>query len=304
MIDLSTSLPGLEMKNPVTPASGTCGYGKELKDFYDLNILGGFVSKSATGERRFGNPLPRIAEGYSGTLNCIGLQNPGVETIAAKELVELRSFYQGPLLCSIAGSSVEEYLTCVNRLNEVEKIDAYEINISCPNVSKGGMSLSSDPHSAYEITKTLKAVSKHPIYMKLTPMVNDVVSIARACKEGGADGLVLANSYQGMRIDLKTGKPILSRKIGGYGGPAILPMALKVVYQVASEVDIPIIGVGGIACANDVLEYLYAGASAVQVGSMNLKDPLICKKIIEELPSVFEFYGRKSVKACIKEAHK
>ena len=303
-MDTRIVIPGLDLKNPVMPASGTCGYGEELSAFYDLNLLGGFVTKSATGKERFGNPLPRIAEGYEGSLNCIGLENPGVETVASVAIPKLRRNYHGPLLVSIAGSDEEEYRYVLSILEKVEGIDAYEINISCPNVSRGGMALGTDPKAAKAITALMKKEASRPIYMKLTPNVMDISEIALACQEGGADGLVVCNSFQGMRIDIKTGKPILSRKIGGYGGPAILPMALKAVYQCAEKVDIPIIGVGGIGCARDVIEFLMAGASAVEVGTMNLKDPYACKKIVEELPETMARYGIESLHTCIKEAHR
>jgi len=304
-MDLTTNLPGLKLKNPVLPASGTCGYGKEFEEFYDLNILGGIITKSLTKEERFGNPLPRIAEGKMGTLNCIGLQNPGLDHVADIEIPYLINNYPDlPLIVSIAGDKTQDYIDCINRLNKINGINAYEINISCPNVSNGGCALSSDPLLAYEITKEIKKVSKKPIYMKLTPLVNDITKVALSCEKAGADGLVLANSYQGMRIDLKTGKPILSRKIGGLGGPAIFPQALKVVYTCAKVVKIPIIGVGGISTASDVLEFLLAGASAVEIGSANLHDPFTCKKIIEELPKVLKQYNKKSVKECIKGALK
>ncbi len=303
-MDMHISIPGLELKNPVLPASGTAGYGEELSQFYDLNILGGFTTKSATGKERPGNPLPRIADGYEGTLNCIGLENPGVDIVATKKIPQLRKTYKGPLLVSIAGSDEEEYCHVMEAFNRTEGIDAYEINISCPNVSKGGMALGTDPKAAYDITKKLKALSRHPIYVKLTPNASDVVLVAKAVEEAGADGIVVCNSFQGMRIDLKTRKPILSRTIGGYGGPAILPMALKVVYQCAKEVHVPIIGVGGIASARDVIEFLLAGASAVEVGSVNLKDPYAMKKIVEELPDTMRRYGFDSLGTCIKEALK
>ncbi len=303
-MDTRITLPGLDLKNPVLPASGTAGYGEELSKFYDLNILGGFTTKSATGLERPGNPLPRIADAYEGTLNCIGLENPGVDIVAKKKIPELRKTYKGPLLVSIAGSDEEEYCHVMDVLNGTEGIDAYEINISCPNVSKGGMALGTDPKEAYSITRKLKALSRHPLYVKLTPNAKDIVLVAKAVEEAGADGIVVCNSFQGMRIDLRTRKPILSRTIGGYGGPAILPMALKVVYQCAKEINIPIIGVGGIASARDVIEFLLAGASAVEVGSANLKDPYAMKKIVEELPDTMRRYGYETLSTCIKEALK
>lgn len=304
MLDTKISLPGLDLKNPVLPASGTAGYGEELGKLYDLNILGGFTTKSATGTARAGNPLPRIAEGYSGTLNCIGLENPGVDVVATVKIPNLRKSYHGPLLVSIAGSDEEEYLHVLSVLEQVEGIDAYEINISCPNVSKGGMALGTDPKAAYDITRKIKEKASHPIYVKLTPNAPDILSVAKAVEEGRADGIVVCNSFLGMRIDLKTGKPILSRGIGGYGGPAILPMALKVVYQCAKTVNVPIIGVGGIASARDVIEFLMAGASCVEVGSMNLRDPYAMAKIVKDLPEVMSQYGIESLQSCIKEALK
>lgn len=303
-MDTSIKIPGLDLKNPILPASGTAGYGEELSAFYDLNILGGFTTKSATGTERVGNPLPRIAEGYDGTLNCIGLENPGVDVVAKEKIPNLRRSYHGPLLVSIAGSDEAESCHVMDVLNGVKDIDAYEVNISCPNVSKGGMALGTDPKAAFDITKKLKAMSCHPIYVKLTPNAPDIVAVAKAVEEAGADGIVVCNSFQGMRIDLRTRKPILSRGIGGYGGPAILPMALKVVYQCAQAIAIPIIGVGGIASARDAIEFLLAGASAVEVGSMNLKDPYAMKKIVDELPDTMRRYGIESLRTCIKEAHK
>lgn len=304
MIDLTTSLPGISLKNPLMNASGTGGYGQELSNFYSLDILGAFVTKSATVEPRFGNKQNRIADSYSGTLNCIGLENPGVDVVVNEKIPWLCKHTKTNIIASIAGYNEDDYITCIKKFNNIENIAAYEINISCPNVSHGGMSLSSDPTLAFKATKLFKQYAKRPIYLKLTPNVNSVPVIAKACKDAGADALVLANSYQGARFDLDTGKPILSIGVGGYGGPSILPMALKVVYQVKKEVDIPIIGVGGVSDASDVLEFLYAGACAVQVGSMNLKDPYILPKIIKELPFVLEKHHRYCVKECIGESLK
>lgn len=305
MLDTKINLFGIEFKNPVMNASGTGGYGKELDSFYPLDTLGGFVSKSCTFNPRFGNPLPRIADASLGCLNCIGLTNPGVKKLAQEEIPPIVNKYPNlPYLCSIAGETKEEYIKEIEILNKVDGIDIYEINISCPNVENGGMALASNPNLAYQITKECKKASKHPIFMKLTPNGVDIAKIAIECEKAGADGLILANSYQGMRIDLRTGKPILSRKIGGYGGPGIFPMALKVIYQCAKVTSIPIIGVGGVSSAEDVIEMLYAGASLVEVGSLNLKDPYACKKIVDELENVMKEYNITSLKDIIKGALK
>lgn len=299
------NIPGLNLKNPIMNASGTAGYGKEIEQFYPLDELGAFVTKSCTYEPRFGNPLPRIADAYFGTLNCIGLTNPGVKHVAEIDIPYLVNKYPKlNIVCSIAGATEEEYLDQIAILNKVKGISAYEINISCPNVSNGGMALSSKKELTEQITKKVRLATDLPIYMKLTPSVTNIQEIALAAQKSGANGIVMGNSYQGMRIDLYTGKPILSRKIGGFGGPAIFPMALKVIYLCAQVLNIPIIGVGGVSSAEDVIEMLYAGACAIQIGSMNLIDPLICKKVADNLQPIMKKYKIDDLNKIIKGAHK
>ena len=298
MIDLSVKLPGLNLKNPVIPASGCCGYGRELNEFYDLSLLGGIAIKSATAKERFGNPTPRIAETPGGMLNAIGLQNHGVDYIMDHELPFLAQF-DTEVIANIAGATEEEYVEVIEKMNSSPVVKAYELNISCPNVKHGGIGLGTNPELAAHITALCREASKKPLYVKLTPNVTDIVSIAKAVEAAGADGLVLINTLLGMRIGLKTGKPVLANGTGGLSGPAIKPVAVRMVYQCAKAVNIPIIGVGGIANAEDVLEFLYAGASAVEVGAYNFKDPYICPKIIADLPDVLQKYGMHSVKEAV-----
>jgi dihydroorotate dehydrogenase (NAD+) catalytic subunit len=293
-MDLSVKLPGLNLKNPVIPASGCAGYGRELAELYDLSVLGGIAIKSATPKERFGNPTPRIAETPMGMLNAIGLQNHGVDYIIEKELPFLAQF-DTEVIANVAGAAEEDYLEVIKKMNSSEVVKAYELNISCPNVKHGGIGLGTSPELAANITKLAKEVSEKPVYVKLTPNVTNIVEIAKAVEKAGADGLVLINTLLGMRIDLKSGKPLLANTTGGLSGPAIKPVAVRMVYQCAQAVDIPIIGVGGISSAEDVLEFLYAGASAVEVGAANFVDPYICPKIIEDLGSVLEKYGNASV---------
>ncbi len=293
-MNLKVQLPGMNCKNPVFPASGCFGFGREFAEFYDLSILGGIAIKSATLHKRFGNPTPRIAETPMGMLNAIGLQNPGVDVIKEKELPWLAQF-DTEILVNVAGASEEEYVEVVKQLNDVENVSAFELNISCPNVKHGGIGLGTDPLLAAKVTRMVKEVAKKPVYVKLSPNVTDIVAIAKAVEAAGADGLVLINTLMGMRLDLKTGKPILANVTGGLSGPAIKPVALRMVYQVAQAVQIPIIGVGGITCAEDVLEFIYAGASAVEVGAQNFVDPYVCKKIIEDLPRVMAKYGIEDI---------
>ena len=293
-MNLKVQLPGMNCKNPVFPASGCFGFGREFAEFYDLSILGGIAIKSATLHKRFGNPTPRIAETPMGMLNAIGLQNPGVDVIKEKELPWLAQF-DTEILVNVAGASEEEYVEVVKQLNDVENVSAFELNISCPNVKHGGIGLGTDPLLAAKVTRMVKEVAKKPVYVKLSPNVTDIVAIAKAVEAAGADGLVLINTLMGMRLDLKTGKPILANVTGGLSGPAIKPVALCMVYQVAQAVQIPIIGVGGITCAEDVLEFIYAGASAVEVGAQNFVDPYVCKKIIEDLPRVMAKYGIEDI---------
>jgi dihydroorotate dehydrogenase (NAD+) catalytic subunit len=294
-MDLSVSLPGLNLKNPVIPASGCAGYGRELAELYDLSLLGGIAIKSATPKERFGNPTPRIAETPMGMLNAIGLQNHGVDYIIENELPFLEQF-DTEVIANVAGASEEDYIEVIRKMNGSKVVKAYELNISCPNVKHGGIGLGTSPELAANITRMAKEAAEKPVYVKLTPNVTNIVEIAKAVEQAGADGLVLINTLLGMRIDLKTGKPLLANKTGGLSGPAIKPVAVRMVYQCAQAVNIPIIGVGGISSAEDVLEFLYAGASAVEVGAANFVDPYICPKIIDSLGGVLEKYGNASVK--------
>lgn len=296
MVDLKVNLCGIELDNPVIPASGTFGYGYEMAEHYDINILGTFSFKGTTLEPRFGNPTPRIAECPAGLLNAVGLQNPGVEKVIREELPRLRQVFHKPVMANISGFSLEEYTEVARRLDREEGIGWLEINISCPNVHGGGMSFGTDPKAAAAVTRAVKAVTTKPVIIKLTPNVTDIVSIARACEEAGADGLSLINTLLGMRFDIKTGQPLLANVTGGLSGPAVFPIALRMVYQVAQAVRIPVIGLGGVSSARDVVEMMLAGARAVQVGSANLVNPAACREIIEELPKVMEQYGFTEVK--------
>lgn len=300
-MDISIELPGLHLKNPIIPASGCFGFGKEFAKLYDLSILGGIAIKSATPKERFGNPTPRIAETPMGMLNAIGLQNKGVQSIIDNELPFLAP-YDTEIIANVAGATEEDYVEVVQALNDQDVVKAYELNISCPNVKHGGMGLGTQPELAAHVTQMVKAVAQKPVYVKLSPNVTDIVAIAKAVEAAGADGLVLINTLMGMRIDLKTGKPLLANKTGGLSGPAIKPVAIRMVYQVASAVQIPIIGVGGITCAEDVLEFLNAGASAVEVGAQNFVDPYCCPKIIKDLPRVLEKYGYESITQAIRRS--
>ena len=297
-MDISVKLPGLNLKNPIIPASGCFGFGREYAELYDLSILGGIAIKSATLEKRFGNPLPRVAETPMGMLNAIGLANPGVDVIKEKELPWLAQF-DTEIMANIAGSKEEDYVEVIRRLNDSPVVKAYELNISCPNVKHGGIGLGMDPKLAAHVTRICKEAAEKPVYVKLSPNVTNIVEIAKAVEEAGADGIVMINTMMGMRLDLRTGKPVLANVTGGLSGPAIKPVAIRMVYQVAQAVNIPIIGVGGITCAEDVLEFLLAGASAVEVGMQNFVDPYCCVKIIEELPKVLEKYGYNSVKDAV-----
>ena len=288
---LSVTLSGVELKNPVIPASGTYGFGKEFAPFYDLNVLGSISFKGTTGEARFGNPTPRIAECPAGMLNSVGLQNPGVDKVIAEELPELRKLFQGPIIANISGFSVEEYVHCVEALTDEKQVEILEINISCPNVRHGGMAFGTDPQAAAEITRAVKAVATKPVYMKLSPNVTDIVTIAKACEDAGADGLSLINTLLGMRIDLQRKRPVLANTYGGYSGPGIFPVALRMVHQVTGAVRIPVIGMGGVASARDVIEMMMAGAAAVQIGAANLTDPMACPRIIADLPAEMDRLG-------------
>lgn len=291
MVNTKVTLSSWTLDNPVIPASGTFGYGKEYQNFYDINMLGTFSFKGTTKEPQFGNPTPRIAETPSGMINSVGLQNPGIDAVIRSELSDLRKFYNKKVIANISGFSLEEYVECCHKINKVDIVGIIEVNVSCPNVKHGGMAFGMVAEQAAEITRAVKAVTTKPVYIKLSPNVTDIVSIAKACEEAGADGLSLINTLIGMRIDLKTGKPIIANTMGGFSGPAILPVALRMVYQVSRAVNIPVIGMGGVSCAQDVLEMMYAGATAVQVGAANLKNPYVCKEIIEHLPIVMEKYG-------------
>ncbi|MDO4467216.1 MAG: dihydroorotate dehydrogenase [Bacillota bacterium] len=302
-MDISVKLPGLNLKNPIIPASGCFGFGKEFAELYDLSVLGGIAIKSATPQERFGNPTPRIAETPSGMLNAIGLQNKGVDSIIENELPFLAN-YDTEIMANVAGATEEDYIEVIKKLNDQPVIKAYELNISCPNVKHGGIGLGTSPELAAHITRMAKEAATKPVYVKLSPNVTDIVSIAKAVEEAGADGIVLINTLMGMRINLKTGKPLLANLTGGLSGPAIKPVAIRMVYQVAQAVNIPVIGVGGITCAEDVLEFLNAGASAVEVGAQNFVDPYVCPKIIEDLPKVLEKYGYSSVQEAVGKAFK
>lgn len=282
MVDLKVNLAGVKLQNPVIPASGVFGFGREYLDFYDPNILGAICLKGTTLQPRYGNPTPRIAECTAGMINSVGLQNPGVDEVIAKEIPALRRIFRQPIIANISGFSVEEYRECCSRIDS--HVDIIEVNVSCPNVHNGGMSFGTDAHCAADVTKAVKAVTTKPVFIKLTPNVTDIVSIAKACEDAGADGLTVANTFLGMRIDIRRQKPILANVMGGFSGPAIFPIALRMVYQVAKAVQVPIMGCGGVASASDVVEMMMAGATAVQMGAMTLREPLICKKIIEELP--------------------
>lgn len=277
MVDLC----GVRLQNPVIPASGTYGFGGEFRDFYDPNILGAMVLKGTTKEPRFGNPTPRIAECPDGMLNSVGLQNPGIDAVVNEEIPKLKEFYHQPIIANISGFSVEEYAYCCEKIND--SVDIIEVNVSCPNVHNGGMSFGTQPECAAEVVKAVKKVTTKPVFIKLTPNVTDIVSIAKACEDAGADGLTLINTLLGMRFNLKTGKPILANTMGGYSGPGVFPVALRMVYQVAQVCKIPIMGCGGVSTADDVREMMMAGATAVQIGTANLVEPMTCKIIIEEL---------------------
>ena len=295
---LETVLAGVTLKNPVVPASGTFGFGHEMSRFYDLNILGGIALKGTTRDFRFGNELPRIAECSAGLLNAIGLQNPGVKVVVDEEIPKLREYYSGPIIANISGFSIEEYAEVTEYFCQSD-VSLLEINISCPNAKDGGMVFGTTPSSAAKVTKAVRKVSTKPIFVKLTPNVTDIVAIAKACEDEGADGLTLINTVLGMRIEPRTGKPIVSIGMAGLSGPAIMPIAVRIVYQVSKAVKIPIFGVGGIATTDDVIEMLSAGASAVQIGAANLINPYICKEIIEELPKKLNEYGIKNTEECI-----
>ena len=289
--DLSVELCGVALDNPVIPASGTFGFGKEMSEIYDINILGSISFKGTTRDARFGNPTPRIAECPSGLINSVGLQNPGVDAVIAHELPELRKIFRKPIIANISGFSIEEYVECCQKLDKEEQVAILEVNISCPNVHNGGMAFGTSPESAAAVTKAVKAVTTKPVFIKLSPNVTDIVAIAKACEEAGADGITLINTMLGMRIDIARRKPVIANKMGGFSGAAIFPIAVRMVSQVAHAVKIPVIGCGGVSSAEDVIEMMMAGATGVQVGAENLRNPYACKEIIEELPYVMERLG-------------
>ena len=303
MVNTKIELCGVELDNPIIPASGTFGYGYEFAELYDINCLGTFSFKGTTRDPRFGNPTPRIAECPSGMLNAVGLQNPGVDHVIAHELPELRKIFHKPVMANISGFSVEEYVEVAEKLDKEDGIGWLEVNISCPNVHGGGMSFGTDPKAAAEVTKAVRAVTKHPIIIKLTPNVTDIVTMAKACEDAGADGVSLINTLLGMRINLNTRKPLIANTTGGYSGPAVFPVAVRMVYQVSKAVSIPVVGMGGVSSARDVIEMMMAGATAVEVGAANLVDPFASKKIVEELPSVMEQLRIERLTDIIGAAH-
>ena len=300
--DLRTTLCGIELSNPIIPASGTFGFGYEFAELYDINMLGSFSFKGTTKDKRFGNPTPRIAECTSGLINAVGLQNPGVEDVLKYEMPKLKAVFNKPVMANVSGFSVEDYAYTVEKLDAEEQIGWFEVNVSCPNVHGGGMSFGTNPEAAAEVTRSVRKVTNKPIIIKLSPNVTDIVSIAKACEDAGADGISLINTLLGMRINLKTKKPVIANKMGGFSGPAIKPVAIRMVYQVSHAVNIPVVGMGGISTAEDVIEFMLAGATAVEVGAHNLVDPYACKNIIEDLPRVMEKYGIEKLSDIIGQA--
>ncbi len=296
---LKTTLCGIELDNPVIAASGTFGYGYEFAELFDINILGSFSFKGTTKDPRYGNPTPRIAECASGMINSVGLQNPGVDKVIEEELPKLKKCFHKPVMANISGFSAEEYEYVAERLNAEDQIGWFEVNISCPNVHGGGMGFGTDPHMAAEVTRRVRKVTDKPVIMKLTPNVTNITEIAKACEAEGADGISLINTIMAMRIDLRTGRPILRNQTGGLSGPAVFPVALRMVWQTAKAVSIPIVGLGGISSAEDVIEMMMAGATAVEVGACNLTEPFICRRIIEELPEKLDKYGIKNIRDII-----
>ena len=296
---LSVNLCGIELDNPVIPASGTFGYGYEFAELYDINVLGTFSFKGTTKDPRFGNPTPRIAECTAGMINAVGLQNPGVEKVISEELPKLKKCFNKKVMANVSGFAVEDYAYTCEKLDKEEQVGWLEVNVSCPNVHGGGMSFGTNPEAAAEVTAAVKKVTTKPVIIKLSPNVTDIVAIAKACEEAGADGISLINTLLGMRIDLKTKNPVIANKMGGFSGSAIFPVAVRMVYQVANAVNIPIVGMGGVSTAEDVVELMLAGATAVEVGAMNLIDPMASKTIIEDLPRVMDKYGINNLKDII-----
>ncbi len=302
MVDTKVTLCGLELDNPVIPASGTFGYGYEFAEIYDINILGTFSFKGTTKDPRFGNPTPRIAECTAGMINAVGLQNPGVEKVISEELPRMKKCFHKKVMANISGFAVEEYVHCAEKLDKCEEVGWLEINVSCPNVHGGGMSFGTVPENAAEVTRAVKEKTTKPVIIKLSPNVTDIVSIAKACEEAGADGISLINTLLGMRINLKTGKPIIANKMGGFSGAAIFPVAVRMVYQVANAVKIPVVGIGGVETAENVIEMMMAGATAVEVGAANLVNPFACRDIIADLPRVMEKYKINALRDIIGSA--
>lgn len=295
MVNLTVKLAGVSLANPVIPASGTFGFGIEMKDAFDLNLLGGISLKGTTREARFGNPTPRIAECSGGMINSVGLQNPGIDVLIDEKVPALRKIYGGVVIANISGFSVDEYEYCCQTADSCGGIDIIEVNVSCPNVHNGGMAFGTDPASAAAVTSAVKKVTHKPVFVKLSPNVTDIVSIARACEDAGADGLTLVNTFLGMRIDIRRRKPVIANTMGGFSGRAIFPVALRMVYQVAKACRIPVMGCGGVASAEDVVEMMMAGASAVQVGAENLRNPFVCKEIVQNLPPLLDSLGIKDI---------
>ena len=304
MVNLNVSLAGVELKNPIIPASGTFGYGREYAELYDLNILGSFSWKGTTKEARLGNPQPRIAEMTGGMLNAVGLQNPGMDAVLEKEVPNIARIFQGPVIANIGGFSIDEYAENCRKLENVEQVKILEVNISCPNVHAGGRNFGCDPRAAAQVTKAVKAATSKPVFMKLTPNVTDIAEIAKACEDAGADGVCLINTLLGMRIDLKTKRPVIANRTGGVSGPAVFPVALRMVWDVYEAVRIPIIGCGGVSSAEDAAEMMLAGAAAVEVGAANLKDPFACKTMVEQLPGVCERLGVERIADLTGAAHR
>ena len=299
MADMKVNLCGIELDNPVIPSSGTFGYGYEFAELYDINMLGTFSFKGTTRDARFGNPTPRIAECTAGLINAVGLQNPGVDAVIAEELPKLKKVFHKPVIANVSGFSVDDYVYSCEKLDKCPEVGWLEVNVSCPNVHGGGMSFGTQPESAAEVTRAVKAVTTKPVFIKLTPNVTDIVSIAKACEEAGADGISLINTMLGMRIDLKTRKPVVANTMGGFSGPAVFPVAVRMVYQVSNAVNIPVMGIGGVSSAENVIEMMLAGATAVQVGAYNLVNPYACRDIVNDLPKVMEKYSIASLKDII-----
>ena len=303
MVNTKVNLCGIELSNPVIPASGTFGYGYEYAQSYDINVLGTFSFKGTTREPRFGNPTPRIAECTAGMINAVGLQNPGVDKVISEELPKLKQCFHKPVMANVSGFSVEDYAYTCQRLDAEDQVGWLEVNVSCPNVHGGGMSFGTQPEAAAEVTRAVKAVTTKPVIIKLSPNVTDIVAIARACEDAGADGISLINTLLGMRIDLRTRHPIIANTMGGFSGPAIFPVALRMVYQVAGAVKIPVIGMGCVSCAEDVIEMMLAGATAVEVGAANLINPFACRDIVDNLPAVMQKYGIENLNDIVGGAH-